>query len=120
MIDIKDQAKEIRKALKAEYPDTKFSVTIKRGGLDDAISIKWMDLPSIESVEQITSHYRKVDKCEFSGDILAGGNTYVRTTQELSEEFRNRIDSTLPEGIDNWTIYSHRRKAIVNIEKLEV
>ncbi|MFK3936131.1 LPD29 domain-containing protein [Alkalihalobacillus sp. NPDC078783] len=39
MMDVKDQAEEIRNALKAEYPDTKFSLTTKRGGLDERFQL---------------------------------------------------------------------------------
>ena len=39
-----------------------------------------------EVVERIAYEYEKIDRCEYSGEILAGGNTYVFVTYDYDTE----------------------------------
>lgn len=81
----KDKAKEIRKELKAAFPETKFSVTSKGN-----ISIKWVDGPSQEAVKEIAGKYESIRRCEASGEILSGGNTYVSLSRHLTESLQRK------------------------------
>lgn len=54
-IAARDQAQLIRKALRAEFPDVKFSVRCSRGS---AIRVAWTDGPTDGAVSAITSLYR--------------------------------------------------------------
>lgn len=39
-----------------------------------------------EVVERIAYEYEKIDRCEYSGEILAGGNTYVSVVYDYDTE----------------------------------
>jgi hypothetical protein len=73
-------AKIIRKDLKTAFPGVKFWVTSK-----NAIQVKWIDGPTKEAVETIAGKWQSVSKCEVSGEVLSGGNTYVFVDRLYSE-----------------------------------
>ena len=72
-----ERTKEIRTKLKEAHGITsrQVSVRIRHGS---SINIDIND-PSVDikEVENIAKGYESVDRCEFSGEILAGGNTFV-------------------------------------------
>lgn len=76
----KEKAKEIRAQLKAAFPGIKFWVTSK-----DSINISWIDGPTRQAVENIANQYQSIARCEATGDILRGGNTYVFAERRYSE-----------------------------------
>lgn len=73
-------AKQIRQAIKAQlgYNSRQVSVRNSPGGLSTRIDInvKSLDIP-LEPIENLTRQYKSVDRCEYTGEILSGGNTYI-------------------------------------------
>jgi len=88
MMNVKETAKQIRKELKEKFPFTKFSVRCERSG---SINVSWTDFPTEKAVEEIVSKYEQVQRCEVTGEILSGGNLFVFTRQEWTEEMKKKI-----------------------------
>jgi Large polyvalent protein associated domain 29 len=78
-------AKEIRTELKATYPGIKFKVQSDNYSMGSSIDIYWVDGPTIEQVKEISNKKERVSRCEYTGDILSGGNRYVSTHRTYSE-----------------------------------
>jgi len=78
-MELKERVQAIKNELKANKITTK-QVNIKGSiqGYDEVIKISIKDL-SINKlqIENITNKYIEVSRCETSGEILHGGNTYV-------------------------------------------
>ena len=90
-----ERAREIRKELKAKFKGVKFSVRTKKYSGGSSISISWVDFPTVEAVEEITSKYESVRYDEYTGEILSGGNTYIHTYNTWSEEMEASIKENL-------------------------
>jgi len=101
----KEKAKIIRKELKKQLGVTNRQVSVRSrsSGYDEAIDIEIKDLTVNKmKVEEIASKYEYIRRCEYSGEILAGGNTYVfvrldydalsKAKEELLEVAREIID----------------------------
>jgi hypothetical protein len=88
MMNVKETAKQIRKELKEKFPFTKFSVRCERSG---SINVSWTDFPTEKAVEEVVSKYEQVQRCEVTGEILSGGNLFVFTRQEWTEETKKKI-----------------------------
>lgn len=88
MMNTKEKAKQIRKELKEKFPFTKFSVRCDRG---TSINVSWTNFPTKRAVEEIVSKYEEIDRCEVTGEILSGGNLFVFTRQEWTEEMKKKI-----------------------------
>jgi hypothetical protein len=88
MMNVKETAKQIRKELKEKFPFTKFSVRCERSG---SINVSWTDFPTEKAVEEVVSKYEQVQRCEVTGEILSGGNLFVFTRQEWTEEMKKKI-----------------------------
>jgi len=77
---------EMKKALKKKFRNAKFSITHKYGGYSDSYNVR-TDLldnkdfeeskPIIKEIEKIVGKYESIDRDERTGEILAGGNTYI-------------------------------------------
>lgn len=89
-MNAKETAKKIRKELKEKFPFTKFSVRCSRGS---SIDVSWTDFPTTKAVEEIVSKYEQVQRCEVTGEILSGGNLFVFTRQEWTEEMKKKIET---------------------------
>ena len=79
----KEKAMAIRKELKKQLGVTSRQVSVRsrNSGYDEAIDIEIKDLTVNKmKVEEIASRYEYIRRCEYSGEILAGGNTYVFVT----------------------------------------
>lgn len=76
------KAKAIRQTLKAAFPTVKFSVKSASG----SIRIEWTDGAKVSQVKEITAQYESVRRCEYSGEILSGGNFYVSLQREFTPE----------------------------------
>ena len=77
---VKEKAANIRKELKKQLGVTSRQVSVRsrNSGYDEAIDIKIRDLKVNKAeVEAIANRYEYIRRCEYSGEILAGGNTYV-------------------------------------------
>jgi len=97
---ITDRAKEIRTALKAAgWTSRDVSVTRKRCTYSYTIrvEIKNAALP-LALVESIARKHENVRRCEVTGEILAGGNTYldVEYADSALAPFTSEILSLLP------------------------
>lgn len=90
-----ERAREIRKELKAKFKGVKFSVRTKKYSGGSSISVSWVDFPTVEAVEEITSKYESVRYDEYTGEILSGGNTYIHTYNTWSEEMETNIKENL-------------------------
>lgn len=90
-----EKAKEIRKELKSKFKGVKFSVRTKKYSGGSSISVSWVDFPTVEAVEEITSKYESISRCEYTGEILSGGNTYIHTYNTWSEEMEASIKENL-------------------------
>jgi hypothetical protein len=88
MMNVKETTKQIRKELKEKFPFTKFSVRCERSG---SINVSWTDFPTEKAVEEVVSKYEQVQRCEVTGEILSGGNLFVFTRQEWTEEMKKKI-----------------------------
>lgn len=80
----KTKAQEVAAKLKA------IGITNKQvscRGDYNSINCRVKDLSiDLEVVKNIAEEYEKIDRCEYSGEILAGGNTYVSVTYDYDTE----------------------------------
>lgn len=79
----KEKAAAIRKELKKQLGVTNRQVSVRsrNSGYDEAIDVTIKDLKVNKAkVEAIASRHEHIRRCEYSGEILAGGNTYVFVT----------------------------------------
>jgi hypothetical protein len=86
-IETKEIKKELAKAFNTKFND--FSVT---NPTYSSINIDIKTLVSKSAVKKITSRYEKIDRCEATGEILSGGNTFVFVNYDLRKA---TIDSAL-------------------------
>ena len=114
-----ERAREIRKELKAKFKGVKFSVRTKKYSGGSSISVSWVDFPTVEAVEEITSKYESISRCEYTGEILSGGNTYIHTYNTWSEEMEANIKENLilkygeefyNEHIEGYDFYRYARE----------
>jgi len=73
---MKEQAKLIRAELKKELGLTSKDVSVKSDLYAVWVRIKNEDI-EIEDVKNIAKKYESIDRCERTGEILQGGNSYV-------------------------------------------
>ena len=81
--------KIIREALKAAgYNRTRVGVTSESFSMGSSVTVTIKD-PTVdfEEVERIANTRESIRRCEYSGEILSGGNTYIHvyTTKEVDE-----------------------------------
>lgn len=79
----KEKATEIRNSIKAKYGLTSrdVSVTVKNCLYDDRLSVYIKTskaLPFYKEIEKLANEYKSVDYDDVCGEILLGGNTFVR------------------------------------------
>lgn len=97
---VAEAAAEIRAALKAKGWSTRaVSVRAESFSMGSAIrvEIKSADVP-IGDVEAIAKGQERIDRCEFSGEILNGGNRYV--TVSYSSEARAALAARFIEPVE--------------------
>jgi hypothetical protein len=89
-------SKNIKRALKAEWPSVKFSVRVEYASMMSAVRVHWTDGPTDKQVEAITnlftdgdfdgmddSYKYRNDSAAFRGTF--GGAKYITTHREASE-----------------------------------
>jgi hypothetical protein len=99
---VKDDAKEIRQALKKQFPLTKFSVRSSGYSMGSSIRVSWLDGPTKKEIEEIAKSKKQVsyDSC---GEILSGGNQFVFCDRDYSESvYRSAVNKMKP-----WTNWEH-------------
>jgi hypothetical protein len=103
----KETASKIRKALKATFPGTKFSVRASEYSMGSSVNVSWTDLPTSKEVEVITNKFRSgsfngmEDMYETSGYMFEGkrviGAKYITTSRSLSDEYKEEIENFMNE-----------------------
>lgn len=70
---------EMKRTLKAAGIDTKLvKINHHRGGYDESYLVSiYSKSIDLKKVEKLLSACRKVDRDEYTGEILVGGNTYL-------------------------------------------
>ena len=99
----KELGNAIRKELKAEGFATKdISVRVAHALYDVSIRIEVKNpLIKLSEIKKIANKYKQVDYCEKTGEILAGGNTYISCQYEhgifdrVAEIFTDKAESIL-------------------------
>jgi len=72
----KEIAKAIRKELKEKLGYTSRQISVRSYGSSVDVVIKEESIDK-EAVEKIAYPFEEVDRCEVTGEVLAGGNTFV-------------------------------------------
>jgi len=82
------QAKKIIKDL--GFDTSKVSCTVRRGSYSLTVTIKDIHIP-LEPIQEALAKFEKIDRCEYSGEILQGGNHFVFVNYDwgmtIPEEF---------------------------------
>lgn len=68
------QAKKIIKGL--GFDTSKVSCTVRRGTYSLTVTVNDLSIP-LEPIEAALSKFEKIDRCEYTGEILQGGNHFV-------------------------------------------
>jgi len=72
-------AKQIKAAIKAEYPQLQRVGVTTDNGTDTTFSVsipfEYRDLS--RQLRDFCNQFQRIDRCEVTGEILGGGNTYV-------------------------------------------
>jgi len=84
-------SKMIRKELKMAFPKQKFSVKTGGGCTSTAIRVNWNDGIARNRVQEKLWQFEKIDRCQASGEILSGGNTFIFPERSVSEKHKERI-----------------------------
>jgi len=117
-VNVVDTAKLIRKDLKANFPNQKFSVRSDKYAGGASIDINWTDGIDIPSVDEIVSQYKgahfdgMIDlqtyvSHEKDGKLYRYGSDYVSCHRDISEEMATRIANEVAElaGLEMTGIY---------------
>ena len=119
-----ERAKEIRKALKVNFPGVKFSVRSKSYSMGSSITISWTDFPTVDAVETIANKYESVRYDEYTGEILSGGNTYIDYNNTWSDDMKESIKENIVnsygekfynEQKENWNLRRYEVSAFENL-----
>ncbi len=96
-------SRQIKAELKANGINTKnISVREDRGGLSWSFTVRLKSFDyTIEDVERVVNKFRHVDRDEYSGEILSGGNTYIHVQYDydFQHEQENKFLDTAKELI---------------------
>lgn len=98
-ISTTDTAKVIRKVLKSEFPETKFSVRSSKYSMGSSISISWEDGATDEQVETVTKRFAAkgclgVDDYaptlydQYEGKLVRWGSDYINYYRSYSDGFK--------------------------------
>ena len=96
-ISVTDTAKLIRKALKAQFPNVKFSVQSKSYSMGASITVYWTDGPTTDAVDKIVKQFEgasfdgMIDLKSYHSSMLDGREVhfdadYVFTQRSISNE----------------------------------
>jgi hypothetical protein len=104
---IAEAAKVVRARLKAELGATSKDVSVTVRAETIFVTIRNPNL-SLDAVEAIANEQRDVSRCEVTGEILCGGNRYVRVSHSeeamrpLSLRYQAAMTSVDEGAIDDW------------------
>jgi phospholipid N-methyltransferase len=109
---VAESAKILREALKKEFPEIKFSVRSKSYSMGSSIDISYTDGPIEKDVEKIASEFEDVRYDEMTGEILSGGNRFIRVSRDVSEENEKAIFNQIQKeyvNFDGWTLEDYHK-----------
>jgi hypothetical protein len=120
-IDTADVAKLVRKALAAQFPDTKFRVRTSRYSMGSSVSVSWVDGPTTQQVEAQVSHFGgasfdgSIDLKSYHDSILDGervrfGADWITCQREFSVGFAQRAVNSIcrRRGIETFQVADRR------------
>lgn len=119
-----DTAKLVRKALKAEFPTTKFSVRSSSYSGGASIDVSWTDGPTGAQVDAVTflyrgatfdgmtdmkSHHDSILATEDGAEVVHFGADYIIGQRDISPEWRRKLEAEICEfaGIDSFDHSTH-------------
>ena len=72
-------AKEIKAAIKAQYPQLQRVGVTTDNGTDTSfcVSVPFEHRDVVRELEVFCRQFQRIDRCLVTGEILGGGNTYV-------------------------------------------
>lgn len=96
-----ETAKKVRKALKAEFPKQKFSVTSKNYAGGSSVYVDWLDGPLSEKVREVTMQFssstfdgmidlKETHGYEYEGQLYNGAD-YILTQRTISDAVREKL-----------------------------
>ena len=94
---MKEQAKEIRKILKKEFPNIKFRV---RSDIH-SVNIRYEDGVPVKQIESHVMKFEKIYRDEVTLEILSGGNSFIFINREYSRESKNKVYSEVDTILKN-------------------
>ena len=94
---MKEQAKEIRKILKKEFPSIKFRV---RSDIQ-SVNITYKDGVPVKQVENHVMKFEKIYRDEITLEILSGGNSFIFVKREYSKESKDKVYSEVDTILKN-------------------
>jgi len=103
-----EKAAQLRKELKAHgWTSRDISVRARSCTYSSAIDVvvKRADI-DMGKVRELAMEYESISRCEYSGEILSGGNTYVevRRAYELAESMADAIQPACAKALENASI----------------
>lgn len=116
---------EKTKSIRAAYKKLGWNnrqISVRAAGVthSDSISVVIKDLSiGIAAVRNVAMRHEKIDRCEITGDILLGGNTYVQVSYDrcaiasrvgdldrlIEFKLRGKEQGTVITLVDGWTIW---------------
>lgn len=107
-----DRAAIIRKALKDRgWNSRKVSVTSSSYSMGSSIRVVIRDVTIPKAaVEAIANEHEKIDRCQYSGEILSGGNRYVfveydwRVVEDAAKPYVPAVQAAVDQVHDNYLI----------------
>lgn len=98
---INDIAKNLRKELKDELGYNNRKVSVKQSGLETLIvSIKDYTV-SYQKVKSITDNFESIDRDEATGEILVGGNVFIRIEIESVDPKVLKLSKEIMEDVEH-------------------
>lgn len=99
---VKVKASEVKSLLKKNGIETK-KISVRSDWHSINITLKDLSLP-ITKIEKIVKiEFEKIDRCHVSGEILAGGNTFVFVdfdSKVVHEAVEQKVAEMISEGFD--------------------
>lgn len=115
IVEAKEVAKLVRKALKDNFPGIKFSVRTDKASYSHALNISWTDGPTSKAVENVVEEYKGGDfngmediyeperhllsNPDGSVELVRYGADYIFCRRDLTEEFKLSLLPELEEAI---------------------
>jgi len=114
----KETAVKIRKAMKKEFPGTKFSVRTAEFSMGNSVDVDWTDGPTSREVDTILDRFKSgsfdgmTDSYEYSAYEYEGkfysGAKYVSGQRRLSPEYRRHLEDLAAAKFGDYNKDDHR------------